>query len=188
MGVGMPKAKKKQGAKKVADASLHKAFIKGLALLEKFWQKRTSQLEKQLKSYQTKLKKETSKKSPSKKNCDLLLHEITEINNAASEAALSLNKYLTLRKLIEQFEAKWIKKGESGFDLTIIEETITTAEPDEDLDAVLEATLEAELEEELEDELDIDPSLDEEISELEVIEDFSSKFLEEDDTFDEDYA
>lgn len=105
------------------DASLHQAFVSSLVTLESYWTKKASNLKKQLDSLRIKLEKTIQKQKAAKAKSsaakrhlsakqavDVLQAQMSETRDALAQAKLGASKYVALSKIIEQFEADWLKK------------------------------------------------------------------------------
>jgi hypothetical protein len=188
--------------KHTEDAILHQRFIESLVNLEKYWSKKVATLKKQLESLQTKHDKASKKEAKTAKS-ELARkqrqEEIAACKQDLANAKLCSNKFTMLSKTIEQFERDCLKN--------LSDEAKTKAEPkaqkkkstkiDKQSEKILknkvpqttmpdfvpDTTHAIEpVEEEMEDLEDIFMPQDD-ISEFEVIEDFS--VAEEDDLYDD---
>ena len=111
-------ARSKAPAKKSESEILHQAFIKSLAALMNFWDKRCSTLKKAVDTLETKHHKAELKQKAAlgKKNHETLLHAFEEVVQALKEAKETWmqakeqsEKFNSLSKMIHQFEADWLK-------------------------------------------------------------------------------
>jgi hypothetical protein len=190
-------------AKKHAeDAALNKRLIESLVNLEKYWSKKVVTLKKQLGSLQAKHDKASKKGTKSAKDTNAHKQRqeaITSLKQELASAKLATNKYIALSKKIEQFEREWLK--------TLADDAKAKAEPkpqkkksrqaDKQSEKIIKSRVSPTMMPYFEPETDqaIEPAEEEkddledifmpqdEVSEFEVIEDFS--VAEEDDLYDD---
>ncbi|MBI2792778.1 MAG: hypothetical protein HYX61_12535 [Gammaproteobacteria bacterium] len=196
--------KKVVKAKKVAeDAALNQRFIESLVSLEKYWSKKVVSLKKQLESLQAKHEKASKKGGKSAKSTPAYQQrqdEIALLKQELASAKLAASKFTALSKKIEQFEREWLKKlsddakakaapaaekkkstkTDKQSEKILKNKIAETAMPHFEPEAI--EAMESADTEEMDDLEDIFMPQDD-ISEFEVIEDFS--VAEEDDLYDD---
>lgn len=129
----------KRGRKKVKatpDSTLQQALISNVVQLEKYWKKQITGLRKQLQAAIAAHKKMAAKQKAAKKaralakasksrtkltkttkvfqdilkKVDILKEAVNQARTQLTQATLASEKYVTLSKMITQFERDWLKK------------------------------------------------------------------------------
>lgn len=194
-----PKAVKKNtpSKKKSEDIILQQTFMDSLAKLEKYWAKKVNTLSKELNALVAKEKKALSAKNSNHANQVKKHQQLAIAVNAKrdelAQATLASDKFSTLSKKIAQFEKEWLQQLNQHTDNFHEEENspadhgaythkTTHQSKQKTYQPKWDATQETE--EEVTDDLEDIFMPQDDLSEFEVIEDFSA--THDEDMYDED--
>lgn len=191
------KTKKNFNAKSPATA-LQQGFTDSLIKLENYWSKYATTLKRELDALVNKHKKETQKKQSPKQaeKLNLLEKEIASKQDALDEASFAAAKFVALSNKIAEFENEWLAQLTDNAVVTPTPsapaaKSKTNLKPkglaklSDDLQTIAkEWDDEQEPDEALEDDLDDIFMPQDDLSEFEVIEDFS--VTNEDDIYEDD--